>query len=116
MSEDMVFAPRAQILTLEELYAVADAFISLGVKRIRVTGGEPVVRKGLTDLLAQLRARSEREDLDRKSVVEGKSESVRVDLGGGRRISEKNVAVRLNTTDQKTINNRITYKIGEIPI
>ena len=46
MSEDMVFAPRAQILTLEELYAVADAFISLGVKRIRVTGGEPLVRKG----------------------------------------------------------------------
>src|SRR5690606_21256258 len=32
MSEDMVFAPRAQILTLEELYAVADAFISLGVR------------------------------------------------------------------------------------
>src|SRR5690606_15014840 len=42
MSEDMVFAPRAQILSLEELYAVADAFISLGVKRIRVTGGEPL--------------------------------------------------------------------------
>ncbi|WP_312143537.1 MULTISPECIES: GTP 3',8-cyclase MoaA [Stutzerimonas stutzeri subgroup] len=63
MSEDMVFAPRAQILTLEELYAVADAFISLGVKRIRVTGGEPLVRKGLTGLLAQLGARSELEDL-----------------------------------------------------
>ncbi|HAV06353.1 MAG TPA: GTP 3',8-cyclase MoaA, partial [Pseudomonas sp.] len=63
MSEDMVFAPRAQILTLEELYAVADAFISLGVKRIRVTGGEPLVRKGLTGLLARLGARSELEDL-----------------------------------------------------
>ncbi|MGA6097090.1 GTP 3',8-cyclase MoaA [Stutzerimonas marianensis] len=63
MSEDMVFAPRAQILTLEELYAVADAFISLGVKRIRVTGGEPMVRKGLTNLLAQLGAREELEDL-----------------------------------------------------
>ena len=63
MSEDMVFAPRAQILTLEELYAVADAFISLGVKRIRVTGGEPLVRKGLTGLLARLGARNELEDL-----------------------------------------------------
>lgn len=63
MSEDMVFAPRAQILTLEELYAVADAFIGLGVKRIRVTGGEPLVRKGLTGLLARLGARSELEDL-----------------------------------------------------
>ena len=63
MSEDMVFAPRAQILTLEELYAVADAFIGLGVKRIRVTGGEPLVRKGLPSLLARLGAREELEDL-----------------------------------------------------
>jgi len=63
MSEDMVFAPRAQILTLEELYAIADAFIGLGVKRIRVTGGEPLVRKGLSGLLARLGAREELEDL-----------------------------------------------------
>lgn len=63
MSEDMVFAPRAQILTLEELYAVADAFIGLGVRRIRVTGGEPLVRKGLPGLLARLGAREELEDL-----------------------------------------------------
>ncbi|EIK52004.1 molybdenum cofactor biosynthesis protein A [Stutzerimonas stutzeri TS44] len=63
MSEDMVFAPREEILSLEELYAVADAFISLGVKRIRVTGGEPLVRKGLATLLARLGAREELEDL-----------------------------------------------------
>lgn len=63
MSEDMVFAPREEILSLEELYAVADAFISLGVKRIRVTGGEPLVRKGLPTLLARLGAREELEDL-----------------------------------------------------
>ncbi|MDH4560007.1 GTP 3',8-cyclase MoaA [Pseudomonas sp. BN411] len=63
MSEDMVFAPRAQILSLEELYAVADAFIGLGVKRIRITGGEPLVRKGLNSLLTRLGARQELEDL-----------------------------------------------------
>ncbi|MDX1367946.1 GTP 3',8-cyclase MoaA [Pseudomonas sp.] len=63
MSEDMVFAPRAQILSLEELYAVADAFIGLGVKRIRVTGGEPLVRKNLLSLLARLGQRPELEDL-----------------------------------------------------
>ncbi len=63
MSEDMVFAPREEILSLEELYAVADAFIGLGVKRIRVTGGEPLVRKGLPTLLARLGAREELEDL-----------------------------------------------------
>ncbi|MDD0843811.1 GTP 3',8-cyclase MoaA [Pseudomonas sp. Gutcm_11s] len=63
MSEDMVFAPRAQILTLEELHAVADAFIGLGVKRIRITGGEPLVRKNLLSLLTRLGARDELEDL-----------------------------------------------------
>ncbi|AYC32578.1 GTP 3',8-cyclase MoaA [Pseudomonas cavernae] len=63
MSEDMVFAPRAQILSLEELYTVADAFIGLGVKRIRITGGEPLVRKNLLSLLGRLGARRELDDL-----------------------------------------------------
>jgi GTP 3',8-cyclase len=63
MGEDMVFAPREQILSLEELYAVADAFISLGVKRIRITGGEPLVRKNVLSLLQRLGQRAELEDL-----------------------------------------------------
>lgn len=63
MSEDMVFAPRSQILSLEELYNVADAFIGLGVKRIRITGGEPLVRKNLLSLLRRLGERPELEDL-----------------------------------------------------
>lgn len=63
MSEDMVFAPRSQILSLEELYNVADAFIGLGVKRIRITGGEPLVRKNLISLLRRLGERPELEDL-----------------------------------------------------
>ncbi|MCY1269956.1 Cyclic pyranopterin monophosphate synthase [compost metagenome] len=63
MSEDMQFLPRDQVLSLEELYALADAFISLGVRRIRVTGGEPLVRKGVTSLLERLGARGELEDL-----------------------------------------------------
>jgi len=63
MSEDMVFAPRAQILSLEELYTVADAFIGLGVTRIRITGGEPLVRKNLLSLLDRLGGRPELQDL-----------------------------------------------------
>lgn len=54
MAEDMVFLPRAQILTLEELHTVAQAFVELGVERIRVTGGEPLVRNGALELLENL--------------------------------------------------------------
>jgi cyclic pyranopterin phosphate synthase len=54
MAEDMVFLPRAQILTLEEIYALAQAFAELGVTKIRITGGEPLVRKGALGLLQNL--------------------------------------------------------------
>lgn len=51
MSEQMTFLPRAQILTLEEIFTIAKAFVELGVKKIRITGGEPLVRKGVLELL-----------------------------------------------------------------
>lgn len=54
MTEDMQFLPRAQILTLEEILSIARAFVELGVEKIRVTGGEPLVRKGALELLSNL--------------------------------------------------------------
>jgi cyclic pyranopterin phosphate synthase len=51
MAEDMTFLPRAQILTLEEILTLAQTFAELGVKKIRITGGEPLVRKGVLGLL-----------------------------------------------------------------
>ncbi len=54
MAEDMTFLPRAQILTLEEIFTLARVFIELGVNKIRVTGGEPLVRKGALGLLRRL--------------------------------------------------------------
>jgi len=54
MAEEMTFLPRAQILTLEEIYTLAKAFAELGVKKIRVTGGEPLVRKGAVGLLENI--------------------------------------------------------------
>lgn len=54
MAEDMTFLPRPQILTLEEIYTLAKAFAELGVKKIRVTGGEPLVRKGVLGLLENI--------------------------------------------------------------
>ena len=54
MAEDMTFLPRARILTLEELAAVGESFVELGVRKIRITGGEPLVRKGVMGLFHQL--------------------------------------------------------------
>jgi cyclic pyranopterin phosphate synthase len=54
MGENMTFLPRAEILTLEEIETVCRAFVQLGVDKIRVTGGEPLVRKGALDLLRNL--------------------------------------------------------------
>ncbi|NDL69197.1 GTP 3',8-cyclase MoaA [Vreelandella alkaliphila] len=51
MSEEMTFLPRAQVLTLEELAMVAQAFTELGVEKIRLTGGEPLVRRGIEQLV-----------------------------------------------------------------
>ncbi|MEQ1557348.1 MAG: GTP 3',8-cyclase MoaA [Methyloglobulus sp.] len=54
MSEEMTFLPRDQVLSLEELYTIALAFTELGVTKIRITGGEPLVRKGALELLARI--------------------------------------------------------------
>lgn len=54
MSEEMTFLPRAQILTLEEIDFIAQAFAQLGVVKIRVTGGEPLVRRGILGLLENI--------------------------------------------------------------
>lgn len=57
MAETMTFLPRRDVLTFEEMVELADVFIARGVKRIRLTGGEPLVRKGVDRLLEQLGSR-----------------------------------------------------------
>jgi len=54
MAEKMVFLPRKDVLSLEEIVALSDIFIVRGVRRIRLTGGEPLVRKGFGELVAEL--------------------------------------------------------------
>ncbi|WP_182419330.1 GTP 3',8-cyclase MoaA [Bartonella sp. HY038] len=54
MSEDMVFLPKKELLTVEELYRVSSTMINLGIKKIRLTGGEPLVRRGIMQLFAML--------------------------------------------------------------
>src|SRR3954462_6580762 len=54
MSEDMTFLPKADLLSLEELDRVCSAFIAKGVRKLRLTGGEPLVRKGIMTLVESL--------------------------------------------------------------
>ena len=57
MAERMRFLPKSEILTLEEMAALAGIFIARGVRRIRLTGGEPLVRRGVMTLVEALGAR-----------------------------------------------------------
>ena len=54
MAETMEFLPRAGVLTIEELIRTARLFTELGVRKIRVTGGEPLIRRGVDELFAGL--------------------------------------------------------------
>ncbi|MEQ9395601.1 GTP 3',8-cyclase MoaA [Haliea sp.] len=54
MAEDMQFVPKPQVLTLEELYRVAEAAVGLGVRKIRLTGGEPLIRNNILSLVQRL--------------------------------------------------------------
>jgi len=57
MAEEMRFLPRRDVLSFEEIEALADIFIARGVRRIRLTGGEPLVRRDVGQLVARLGAR-----------------------------------------------------------
>ncbi len=54
MAEDMTFLPKANILSLEELDRLCSAFVAKGVRKLRLTGGEPLVRRGIMTLVASL--------------------------------------------------------------
>lgn len=57
MSEKMTFLPKADLLTLEELAEIAHRFIDFGVEKIRISGGEPLVRKDVMELFAEISPR-----------------------------------------------------------
>ncbi len=64
MAEAMTFLPRKDLLTLEELSELASAFIARGVRKIRLTGGEPLVRRGVMDLVRNLSKHLDKGALD----------------------------------------------------
>ena len=54
MAERMTFLPKDQVLTLEEIALLADLFVARGVRKIRLTGGEPLVRRDIIDLVRRV--------------------------------------------------------------
>ncbi len=54
MAERMTFLPKNQVLTLEEIALLADLFIARGIRKIRLTGGEPLVRRDIVDLVRRI--------------------------------------------------------------
>ncbi|ADZ71233.1 GTP 3',8-cyclase MoaA [Polymorphum gilvum] len=98
MAEDMTFLPKREVLTLEELDRLCSAFIEKGVKKLRLTGGEPLVRKNIMSLIRSLSRHLASGALDELTVTTNGSQLARLaqDLAdcGVRRIN-----VSLDTLD-----------------
>ena len=69
MKEDMTFLPKAELLTLEELDRLCGAFIGLGVRKIRLTGGEPLVRRNMMSFVRNLGQRVRSGTLDEVTLT-----------------------------------------------
>ena len=75
MSEEMTFLPREQVLTLEEITRLSKAFVEMGVSKIRITGGEPLVRKDIVNMLADV---AKLEGLDELVITTNGSQLVKL--------------------------------------
>lgn len=98
MSEDMTFLPKTEILTLEELDRVCSAFVRQGVKKLRMTGGEPLVRRDIMKLFRSLSRHLDSGELEELTLTTNASQLNRfahelVDCG------VKRVNVSLDTLD-----------------
>src|SRR5215470_92162 len=69
MAENMTFLPKADLLTLEELDRLCSAFVDRGVRKLRLTGGEPLVRRGIMTLVASLSRHLKRGTLDELTLT-----------------------------------------------
>jgi cyclic pyranopterin phosphate synthase len=77
MAEDMTFLPKSEILSLEELDRVCSAFVGLGVRKLRLTGGEPLVRRDIVTLFKSLGRHLKTGALDELTVTTNGSQLAR---------------------------------------
>ncbi|MGZ3411996.1 MAG: GTP 3',8-cyclase MoaA [Xanthobacteraceae bacterium] len=69
MSENMTFLPKADVLSLEELDRLCSAFVTRGVRKLRLTGGEPLVRRGIMTLVSSLSRHLRSGELDELTLT-----------------------------------------------
>src|ERR1700691_4650173 len=69
MAENMAFLPKADLLSLEELDRLCSAFVAHGVRKLRLTGGEPLVRRGIMTLFSSLSRHLRSGDLDELTLT-----------------------------------------------
>ncbi len=98
MSENMSFLPKADVLTLEELDRLCSAFVAKGVRKLRLTGGEPLVRRGIMTLFASLSRHLAAGTLDELTVTTNGSQLARyaAELAGH---GVRRINVSLDTLD-----------------
>ncbi len=98
MAEHMTFLPKRELLTLEELVRLADVFIELGVRKIRLTGGEPLVRRNIMYLIEELGARVKAGRLEELTITTNGSQLPRY-AEGIARAGVRRINVSLDTLD-----------------
>jgi cyclic pyranopterin phosphate synthase len=99
MSEDMTFLPKPEVLSLEELDRLCSAFVRLGTRKLRVTGGEPLVRRGIMALFRALSRHLDSGALDELTLTTNGSQLARF-AGELADCGVKRVNVSLDTLDR----------------
>lgn len=69
MAEDMTFLPKSEVLSIEELERLCRAFVRMGVRKLRLTGGEPLVRRGVMTLIERLGSLIDQGSLDELTLT-----------------------------------------------
>ncbi len=98
MAEDMTFLPKSEVLTLEELERLCASFIGMGVRKIRLTGGEPLVRRNVMSLVEGLGARIGAGGLDELTLTTNGTQLAR-HAEGLVRAGVRRINVSLDTLD-----------------
>src|SRR5437660_10642217 len=111
MAENMVFLPKQDLLSLEELDRLCSAFVAKGVRKLRLTGGEPLVRRGIMTLFASLARHLAAGDLDELTLTTNGSQLARYAAELKDR-GVKRINVSLDTLDSEKF--RAITRWGEI--